>query len=666
MPWFNNIDIIVNEIHHLEYMDASSLGLKLTRKVDDFNDLSKRFGDFTYTFSIPITKKNSIIFNYANAHGKINIFLNQVYDCQIYNNNKLLIVGQIELVGVNEFTFDVVVHSKLVEFIDAISGKTLNQLQFPTMVFDYEKTIVDWTNANYKNSDEALLQFPLVFYNTYFTPYSVYSGVTDMNRNTFVDKGDNSFQNFKYIINSIMPSGGIIRQNMFFYHQFPPAIYLVRIIQQIFIDAGWTINGSFFNNDNIKKIICPYIGDTGIYDRAGISGHTSSFSSPSKILQPGLFLPSDVTQIDFINAVINTFNLYFTIDVQNKIINFEEWNTFFGNNYNPYDMTNRIKRETMKLQKADNVNPSISFTASGNQLILGDNNVVKNYSNTFYNLQYASGNTNQYNIFFNKVGDNNSDIINILFGEPQMHRMYLYQDVPYNGGTGYGMQPIVVPMISKQKESDNGGKPFNGDTGQTSAYNTESTIQYQGTMSLYYYLGQSQCNIVQHNSKDLQNILYLNIATGYSATIIRTKIGFCSPFMITDNQINLQNFLNSITTSNLVNNIKTKDIIECSYLLTSNDMMVNSSDTYTKTDYSLVFDDSNQYHETLYTKFHKAKYDRYQNNNLLVADTIMTDFDWNELQIGRPILYYGEIYSLVNIDSYSPIDNSATITLIKQ
>jgi hypothetical protein len=91
----------------------------------------------------------------------------------------------------------------------------------------------------------------------------------------------------------------------------------------------------------------------------------------------------------------------------------------------------------------------------------------------------------------------------------------------------------------------------------------------------------------------------------------------------------------------------------------------NLGSQYT-TDFSLVFDDNGYFHDTLWTKFHKDKYDRYKYSEMLQADMRMNAYDWQEMQIERPIKYNGEIYSIVAIEGYNPIDKTAQIKLIKR
>jgi len=94
-----NIDIILDGKWHLEYETAESLGIKLAKKVDDQNNLSKRFGDFSYTFSVPQTKNNDVVFSHANALAKPKIFVGQKFDCIILNNDKILLPAQIPFIN---------------------------------------------------------------------------------------------------------------------------------------------------------------------------------------------------------------------------------------------------------------------------------------------------------------------------------------------------------------------------------------------------------------------------------------------------------------------------------------------------------------------------------------------------------------------------------------
>ena len=83
-----------------------------------------------------------------------------------------------------------------------------------------------------------------------------------------------------------------------------------------------------------------------------------------------------------------------------------------------------------------------------------------------------------------------------------------------------------------------------------------------------------------------------------------------------------------------------------------------------QTPYSLVFDDDNNYHETLYTYYHKNKYDRYQNSSILSADLIMDENDWESIQLNRALIYKGEIYHLIELN-FDPVKHNGSISIIK-
>ena len=144
-------------------------------------------------------------------------------------------------------------------------------------------------------------------------------------------------------------------------------------MKQILTDAGWTLGGQFFVRDNIKKILYLYSGEDDIYDQATgvVAGHTDS-------IQLAKFLP-DMSQTDFLTGIINCFNLYFKIDINNKIVNFETYDTFFNStdDVDPYDITNLVDNNSgnNNFSYFSNNNPSLVFENAENRNVFGDNEV---------------------------------------------------------------------------------------------------------------------------------------------------------------------------------------------------------------------------------------------------------------------------------------------------
>lgn len=633
----------------LDYKSAEDLGIRFNRVVDDLQDLSKKFGDFSYSFDLPITKNNSTIFQYANAHGKRNIFNpNQDLPCKVYNNDRLLLDGVISLETVTSKSFSCVLYSKLKEFSNAIGDKNIRDLEFDTINFDYEDTIIDHIKANYSDSDAALYQFPFIYYGTVFTPAPTYTGKTDFNGYLF-DQDTYSNQQFYYVMNTVASNA----DNRFYHHQFPPAFYIVRVFQQIFKDAGWNIGGQFFNNPNIKKIVMTYAGDNDIYDQATgvVSGSTAVDLQPAKLLP-------DMEQSNFINGIINAFNLYFKIDVENKIIKFETYKTLFTDVFNPHDITSKIIGDTLSFNYAENNNPSITFNDSDNLNVMGDNFTVTGDTTNSYDMVWNKVDNANAKRFFNRIGT--TDEICLPFSAPTVKRSYLWND-DNDSGTATAAENHIIfqPLISEQTSTDNENKKFNKKEEHNYFFNTEDSIKYKGRPTLQYYYGISSSDTVQKTGKGEQSdYFYINIFTG--GTQNRVPIGFCSPIQLSTYRDVINAYLNS------PDDTDGRKTITCTYLQGIWNMMSTIAGTLpVETDYSLVFDDNGYFHNSLWSMFHKEKYSRYQTSEVLEANMRMTDYDWGEMQIDRPIMYNQEIYHLVSIQGYDPIKGIARIKLIK-
>jgi hypothetical protein len=651
----NNIEIYIDGNNMLDIQTPESLGIKLSRKVDDMADLTKRFGDFTYSFNVTRTKNNSRIFGHPEVKGIQKMFYGKKYDCLILNNTQVLIDGVMELIGVDEESYKVVVHSKLNDFIDAAADKKLTEIStFEPIAFNYEQTIVNWINAGYKNSDEAILQFPLIFYNTIYTPYSIYQGESDDRFTGVQFYADDNYQNNYYIFNSVY-SG---RYNEFYYHQLPPALYLVRILEGCVNTVGWQIGGSWIQREEVKMIIFPTVGESDIYDRAGVTGSTA-------VLRPELFLPEDMKIIEFLSSVINAFNLYFIIDAENKTIVLEDWNTMFNTTENPYVLDNIINAKTIKLEKPENGNPTIKFgdmkkadSEEKAEFIMADSMVLSNNSNNACNLTWRKVSASQANNFYNKFGVD--DEVEIEFGTPRVKRCKLWNDYDIQqNNDNYGVQTIFIPALGKQTVVDNNNKLFNKNTGHTKVYNTEDTISYKADMTMYYYIGQSTSDVVNKSGKNvISDYMYINIT--HNGVKNYVKIPFCTPYMISNYRDNINYFLNNMD----ANSINTKDIITCTYLQATYTMFKRSDDNIVTTPYSLVFDEDDSYHQTLYTVYHKKKYERLAKSNLLIADVFINEDDFREMAINRPLLYMDELYHLQELQ-YDPIKRTGVIRMIK-
>lgn len=660
MANINNLRIIT-EFGELVYRQAKDLNISFNRIVDDFTDITNRFGDYSYEFDLPIVKENSKVFSFANAMGQKKIFVkNKNISCQVYNNNALLLDGLINLEGVTQDSFKCKFYSKFKELIDTISSKTddgndrtLRSLNIPVIEdWQYESSIINHIQANYHDSDETTHQYPFNFYSTNYCQTSYYSGTTDNQGNTF--SSDRDYQNYYYCLNSIAGN-----ENRVYEHQLPPAIYITTIVKQILTDAGWKLGGQFFNDKNIKRIVLTYAGDEDIYDQATerVSGSTSVN------LQLAKFLP-DIAQADFLKGLINYFNLYFRIDINNKVVEFETYNTYFNNadSIDPYDVTNKIDKRTVSLGYIENNNPTIRFKSPNNKNVMGDNRVMSGATTNAFETIWITGSSKNFNQTFNRVGT--TDEIEVPFSAPTIKRHLIYNNYNISGNSlNAGVHNMYLPLLSKQTPNDNNNMKFNKKDEDTYLFNNENTIKFQGDGSLMYYYGISDTDFINKSTKgSLNDYMYINVYTG--TTINRVPIGICSPFALINYRTAIDEWLNQIS----VNNIEDRRTTTATYLQTIWQMLGKSSGitTHESTDFSLVFDDNGYFHETLWTAFHKSKWDRYTNSELLSGTINMNEYDWSQLQINRPIKYEQELYSLVSIEGYNPILRNGQIKMIKK
>ena len=691
---------IITPLGDLAYRNVQELGIQFSRIVDDFQDPSNRFQDFSYDFELPYLKQNSIAFGAPESKGSKNYFpINQSIPCQVYLNNQLLLDGLINLELLTPTGYKCKFYSKFKELIDTLnlpnedgSDKTLRDLKFPVVSgWSYEDSVVQH-QALYGqtgNSDNTFYQFPLCKYSTFYTEANLYGGVsgtTMWENETRRPRGypmrvDSTYQNFYILINSNIDnnatggctgftcwSGHSFYQRIYI-HQVPPAIYLVSIVKQILSDAGWKLGGQFFNNKDLKRIIYTYAGDEDIYDQA-----TQAISGSTDVnLQIAKFLP-DSNQADFLKDVCNMFNLYIKVDVSNKIATFETYNVLFGDNYDPYDITQKIDTKTMEFSYQLKNNPTIRFEKANNQNIMGDNYVMIGQSNNATTQPWTKVSKANYNSFMNKIGTD--DKIDIGFSEPNIQRTMIYNDVNLTGPWDMEhFSTIYLPCLTKQSPTDNDSKKFNKATGDTYLFNTEDTIKFAGKGSLMFYYGRPMAEWIQKAGKGaLPEYMYYNMFTSTGTTLNKVIIPVVSPMQLFNYRDNVEQWLaqvhaNVISGQTVIqSNVEDKRTTIATYLQALWQLMgrnANLSNDIT-TDFSLVFDDSGYFHETLWTKFHKLKYDRYKYSEMLTATMRMNSMDWNEMQIERPIMYNNEIYNIVSIEGYDPILKTANIKLIKK
>jgi len=372
------------------------------------------------------------------------------------------------------------------------------------------------------------------------------------------------------------------------------------------------------------------------------------------------------------------FNLYFTIDTQNKEIRFETYDTFFRytDEIDPYDITKKVNILSVKSSSSLIDNPNIRFKPSGNREVFGDNRVMTGSTNNAFIQNWVSTSNKTFNQTFNRIGYTEQsnkihnqfygivDTIEIPFGEPTIKRQFIYNDVNINNiPRNAGYHSIYLPLLSKQLVSDNNGMKFNRNPADTHVFNNESSIKFQGDPCLMFYYGRPLTNVENKPGMgSLSNYMYYCMYDHSGTTKYNISIPVVSPFQLDTYRSEIVDWLDNVN----IDTIDDRRTTVASYLQSLWQMMTSSSVANKTTGFSLVFDDNGYFHQTLWSKFHKYKWDRYQQSEILSAEINMTSYDWNEMTINRPILYRGEIYSLIELSGFNPVTQIAQIKMIKK
>jgi hypothetical protein len=312
----------------------------------------------------------------------------------------------------------------------------------------------------------------------------------------------------------------------------------------------------------------------------------------------------------------------------------------------------------------DDYNPTVTFSSIPNQRILGDNRYIASSGTTAYTQKYliVPKNNILFDQVFNYIGTTEGSV-KIGFGAPAVKRMRIRNDYDISDvNQSAGDSVLFLPMITKQLPEDNAGKNFNKKDSDSTAYNNEETIQYNGKPALFYYYGQSDSDFANKPGGVAQdNLLYINFAD------TNTKIPFCSPFALIAYRGTVNQVLNDAYNNPQASSGDT-EVMLASYMQSIYLMMAGSGGVPTdlQTDFSLILANNNDFGDTIYTRFHANKYKRFQQSEVLTMKMIMNDVDWRAMQINTPIFYNNQIYSIMEIQNYDVVKQVATLKLIKQ
>ena len=217
--------VVNNQIVELE--NEKSLNLRMNNILYDPTKISSTQAEYSFSFDIPITPKNTRIFDFANILSKVNKFT-KLYEAVVYGDGNEIFRGQLKITSIDDSKFKCNLVSVKVNKIEDIFGdSTMNQISW---YVPYEGIdTIDSVNKDMTTD----YYFPLVCYGvfqkkpraTYGNEYNAYTS--------------------KYLFD---------KYNLWYAETFTPSVKLTELIKKMFEQKGYNVTGDIFEDDIAKDI----------------------------------------------------------------------------------------------------------------------------------------------------------------------------------------------------------------------------------------------------------------------------------------------------------------------------------------------------------------------------------------------------------------------------
>ena len=276
--------------------------IEINLSTQNIKDISKVFGDFTNSFSIPASPTNNAIFKHyynVDVYGGFNANLR--VDAFIEVNNNLFRAGVLELEGVQmkshqPYSYNVGFYSNVTSLKDTFGEDRLNDLDLSAQDHDYNDTnIVTGLNGYVSGTDSSII-YPLI------------SPVANWYYNT--DGNDHTPSNISY------HSGH--NEHGVFYYDLKPAIKLQKVIDAIETKYGITFQSDFFDSADFGKLFmwCHRRAGYMFKDQPnGSTNETIDFTSATgsgfnTTTDTFTFNQSSMTDMDYIDVAVTSTDDY--------------------------------------------------------------------------------------------------------------------------------------------------------------------------------------------------------------------------------------------------------------------------------------------------------------------------------------------------------------------
>lgn len=219
-----NIDLYIN--NRIVEIDKDDFNLQLSDIIYNPSDLSDKTASYSYSFNVPITNNNNIIFDFSNNAAKLNKF-NTYYDAKLYVNSLLVFEGLCKISSISDSSYKLNLFVQKQNTLENIfDDSTLNELTW----------LVDFNGVPTLNSVNADLS------TKYFFPFVSYGLFQKLPTSTSGSRG---------VYTSKTQIDG---SNRFYFNSFIPSLNLVEIVKRCFNYKNYTLQGDITTDEFLNNI----------------------------------------------------------------------------------------------------------------------------------------------------------------------------------------------------------------------------------------------------------------------------------------------------------------------------------------------------------------------------------------------------------------------------
>ena len=310
----NRVDLYIDG-QKVDFFDQESI--ELTMSVQNVKDISKVFGDFSKSFTLPANPNNNAVFkHYYNVDVSGGFQANTRTSAFIELNNNVLRNGVIELEGVQlknlqPYAYKVSFYSKTTALKDLFGDDKLNDLDLSAQDHGYNDTnIATGLNSYVAGTGDAVI-YPLI------SPVA----------NWFYDSATNDVIPNNIYYKTGHPEHGV------FYYDLKPAVKLQKILGAIQTKYGVTFNSDFFATADFGKLFMWCHRRAGYMFKGQPNGTTNEVVNFTSATGSGFdtstdtftFNKSSMVNMDYIDvAVTSTDNYAISLYVNGQLFSKKE------------------------------------------------------------------------------------------------------------------------------------------------------------------------------------------------------------------------------------------------------------------------------------------------------------------------------------------------------